>query len=187
MSNGTLADQVAALRIIACLEETIESHNLWTRFLKGNPKPGRQDREAILELAERINKLLTAVPNATLAVEKIAKRNAKKLLEDRDFVQAAPVEERGKIKGWTESKAGFAGALRSYAVTIRRAIPAERKLLKLRQRSVAKGSQTIAAPADVFTHEFICSICKAVIILSILTDNEKAYRWAYAQAAASAC
>jgi hypothetical protein len=189
MSNGSLSDRVAALRVLASLEELVDASVLWTGFISGGSPIDSKDRKALLELATRMNELLTTVPAALRVIDKIAKNNPKSNSPAiESFVQALTAEEQESIKRRIGSKRGYAAALIAYTAKVRATLPAERKTLRQQSRRFAQGTQTItAAPARLLSHEFICGICAVVIVAAILTQNEFAYRWAYNQAVAEEC
>jgi hypothetical protein len=183
MSLVSLTDEVASLRVIASLQELVDADTVWTRYLASATKIGSQDKKAILELNKRMDKLLVGVPSSMLVVQRIGQKAAKKTVEDQEFLRSLPEAERKQVETWVGKADGFAGALRGYAGAARKNVASERKLLAEKRKLILSGKFT---KGDL-THEFICDIAKAVIIIAILTGNENAYRWGYAQAHQENC
>jgi hypothetical protein len=179
----SLSDEVAVLRIIASLQEMVDADTVWTRFLKSASKIGNPDRKALLELSKRMDKLLTGVPSAMLTVQRVAQKAAKKTGGDQEFLRSLPEAERKQVEAWVGEADGFAGALRGYVGAVRKSVASERKLLAEKRKLVTSGKFT---KGDL-SQGFICDIAKVVIILAILTGNETAYRWGYAQAHQENC
>ena len=183
MSLVSLTDEVASLRLIASLQELVDADTVWTRFLESASRIGSPDRKALLELSKRMDKLLTGVPGAMLTVQRVAQKAAKKTAGDQEFLRSLPEAERKQVETWVGEAAGFAGALRGYAGAARKSVASERKLLAGKRKLILSGKFT---KGDL-THEFVCDIAKVVIILAIITGNETAYRWGYAQAHQENC
>jgi len=179
-----LSDEIAALQIVASLEELLRADAVWTRFLSSASKIRSQDRQPILDLAKRMDKLLAALPASTLVLQQTAKRIAKISPSDfEEFLKSLPVDDQRQAEKLVQTEGGFAAVLRAYATSIRKGVESERKLLGSKRKLIAAGKFT---PGDL-SQGFICDVCKLLIVLSILTGNEWAFHFAVAQAKASDC
>ena len=183
MAKISLADQVAALRILGSLQELIDSDKIWTGFLQSASKIRSQDREPILELSKRMDRLLSMVPDAVLALQPIVKKASKESTGYPDFFRNAPAQTQKWIEGWIAAEGGISGAFRVYSVRTRDAVASERKLLGEKRKLIVKGKFTTG---DV-TEGFICDVVKIVLVIAILTQNEFAFHWATGQAIQSKC
>jgi hypothetical protein len=186
MATGSLTNKVLSLQVVAPLEALIDASKLWDLNVRDTGSLSRSDRKMLNALGERIATLLKDVPSAARAAEKIAK-NLVGAPVGHALLTAKSADEKKRLHRLVGPESGFAAALATRARSIKAATSAQGRRLKAQVKEVTGGTGTVVTAEDVFSKEFICDICKAVIILAILLDNQNAYRWAYGQAAASGC
>jgi len=128
MPMVSLTDEVAALRVIASLQELVDADTVWTRYLASATKIGSQDKKAILELNKRMDKLLVGVPSSMLVVQRIGKKVSKKTTADyKEILKTWPVEEQRQAEQLMGAEGGFESALRTYTTRVRKSVASERK------------------------------------------------------------
>jgi hypothetical protein len=131
-----------------------------------------------------MEKLLSGLPVVLRIAKAIDRKNEKNGNEAlQTFLSSLSPSERVKAEQMTKDLGNLSGTLFCNYHPIERGITAEKQTLAKKRKTIAAGKYV---EGDL-THEFICGICKVLLVVAVLTQNEFAFHWAAAQAVASGC